>query len=47
MEQRIMRYVLKSIFYLGAAGALGLFAFAIFADLPAPQHEIVLPIEAK
>ena len=42
-----MRYVLKGILCLGAAGAVGLFAFAIFADLPAPQHQIVLPLEAR
>ena len=39
--------VLKIVLYLVLVAVVGLLGFAIFSDLPAPQHEVVLPVEAK
>lgn len=42
-----MRFVLRAILYLVVVAVVGLVGYAIFSELPAPQHEVVLPIEAK
>ena len=42
-----MRRVLMAILFLVVAGVLALVGVAIFADLPAPQREVEIPIEAK
>ena len=42
-----MRRVLLALLLMAGAGAIALVGVAIFAELPAPQREIELPIEAK
>ena len=42
-----MRILLRVVLFLALAGVVGLLGFAIFSDLPAPQREVELPIEAK
>jgi hypothetical protein len=42
-----MRIFLKVVVFLAAVGVVGLLGFAIFSDLPAPQREVELPIEAQ
>jgi hypothetical protein len=42
-----MRILLRLVLFLVVAGAVGLVGFAIFSDLPAPQREVELPIEAQ
>jgi hypothetical protein len=42
-----MRLVFKVILYLVLVAVVGLLALAIFSDLPAPQSEVTLPVEAK
>lgn len=42
-----MRFVLRVILYLVLVAIVGLVGVAIFSDLPAPQHEIELPVEAQ
>lgn len=34
----------KYLFWLVVLGTLGLSAFALLSDLPAPEHQIVRPI---
>ena len=42
-----MRIFMRVVLYLAVFGVVGLLGFAIFSDLPAPQHEVELPIEAQ
>ncbi|MFO1105844.1 MAG: hypothetical protein U1E34_07065 [Amaricoccus sp.] len=42
-----MRFVLRAILFLIVVAAVGLIGYAIFSELPAPQHEVVLPVEQK
>ncbi len=42
-----MRTLLKLIFYSCLLGAVGLVGFAIFSELPAPQREVVIPLEVQ
>jgi hypothetical protein len=42
-----MRIFLKVVLYVAVVGVVSLLGFAIFSDLPAPQREVELPIEAK
>lgn len=42
-----MRLVFRIVLYLAIAGAIGLLAMAVFSDLPAPQSEVTVPVEAK
>ena len=42
-----MRILFRIVLYLALVAVLGLVGFAIFSDLPAPQREVELPVEAK
>lgn len=42
-----MRLVLKAAMYLLMIGVLGILAYAVFSDLPAPNRPVELPVEAK
>jgi hypothetical protein len=42
-----MRRLLMAILLLALGGVLALIGVAIFSDLPAPQREVELPIEAE
>lgn len=42
-----MRFVLKLVIYLAILAIIGLLAYAVFSDLPAPRHEVILPVEAQ
>lgn len=42
-----MRLVFRIVLYLVLVVVVGLLAIAIFSDLPAPQREVELPVEAK
>lgn len=42
-----MRHLVRAVLYLVIVAGLGLLAYAIFSDLPAPQREVELPVEAK
>ena len=42
-----MRTVVRIILYLVLVAVVGLLGIAIFSDLPAPQREVELPVEAK
>ena len=42
-----MRILFRIVLYLALVAVVGLVAFAIFSDLPAPQRQVELPIEAK
>ncbi len=42
-----MRMILRIVLYLVVVAAVGLVGLAIFSDLPAPQHEVEVPVEAK
>jgi hypothetical protein len=42
-----MRMILRIVLYLAIVAVVGLLGLAIFSDLPAPQHEVELPVEAK
>jgi hypothetical protein len=42
-----MRTIFRIFLYLLLVAIVGLLAIAIFSDLPAPQREVELPIEAK
>ena len=42
-----MRTVLRIVLYLALVAVVGLLGIAIFSDLPAPQRQVELPIEAK
>jgi hypothetical protein len=42
-----MRTILRIVLYLVLVAVVGLVGIAIFSDLPAPQREVELPIEAK
>jgi hypothetical protein len=42
-----MRVVLRILLYLVLVAIVGLVGVAVFSDLPAPRHEVELPVEAK
>ncbi len=42
-----MRTVFRIVLYLILVAVVGLVVLAVFSDLPAPQHEVELPVEAK
>jgi hypothetical protein len=42
-----MRMVLRIVMYLVIVAVVGLLGIAIFSDLPAPQREVELPVEAQ
>lgn len=42
-----MRVVLKILLYLVLVAVVGLVGVALFSDLPAPQREVELPVEAQ
>jgi hypothetical protein len=42
-----MRIFVRIVLYLVLVAVLGLVGFAIFSDLPAPQREVELPVEAN
>jgi hypothetical protein len=42
-----MRTFVRIVAYLVVLGSVGLVGFAIFSDLPAPQRQVSLPVEAK
>jgi hypothetical protein len=42
-----MRLVFRIVLYLILVAVVGLLAIAVFSDLPAPQREVELPVEAK
>jgi hypothetical protein len=42
-----MRTFLRIILYLVLVAIVGLVGLAVFSDLPAPTHEVELPVEAK
>jgi hypothetical protein len=42
-----MRRFLIVVLFLVLAGAIGLVGVAIFSDLPSPQREVELPVEAE
>jgi hypothetical protein len=42
-----MRFLLKALVFLLFIGALALIGYAVVFDLPAPQSDIVVPVEAR
>ena len=42
-----MRLIFRIVLYLVLVAVVGLLALAIFSDLPAPQREVTMPVEAK
>lgn len=42
-----MRTVFRIVLYLVLVAVVGLLALAIFSDLPAPQREVEVPVEAQ
>jgi hypothetical protein len=46
-EQDRMRLFFRIVLYLVLVAVLGLLGIAIFSDLPAPQREVEMPIEAE
>jgi hypothetical protein len=42
-----MLKTLLGLLVVVAAGFIALVGFAVFSDLPAPQHQVELPIEAQ
>lgn len=42
-----MRIFGRIFLYLVLVAVVGLVGFAIFSDLPAPQHDVEVPVEAK
>lgn len=42
-----MRIFGRILLYLVLVAVVGLVGFAIFSDLPAPQHDVEVPVEAK
>ena len=42
-----MRLIFRIVLYLALVAVVGLLALAIFSDLPAPQREVTMPVEAK
>jgi hypothetical protein len=42
-----MRIVGRIFLYLVLVAIVGIAGFAIFSDLPAPQHEVEVPVEAR
>ena len=42
-----MRIFLRIVLYLVLVAVVGLLGFAIFSDLPAPQRQVDVPVEAK
>ena len=42
-----MRTIFRIILYLVLVAVVGLVGFAVFSDLPAPEHQVELPVEAK
>lgn len=42
-----MRLVYRALLLLVILGVVALLSFAIFSDLPAPSHEVSVPIEAR
>jgi hypothetical protein len=42
-----MRIFGRILLYLVLVAVVGLVGFAIFSDLPAPQRDVEVPVEAK
>lgn len=42
-----MRILAKAVIYLVVIGVIGVLAYAIFSDLPAPSRPVELPATAK
>ena len=42
-----MRILFRIVLYLALVAVVSLVAFAIFSDLPAPQRQVELPVEAN
>jgi hypothetical protein len=42
-----MRILLKLLALIAVVGALALVAYALVFDLPAPQRDIVIPVEQR
>lgn len=42
-----MRTLFRIVLYLALVAVAGLVGMAIFSDLPAPQREVELPVEAR
>jgi hypothetical protein len=42
-----MRTLVRIVAYLVLVAVVGLLGIAIFSDLPAPQREVELPVEAR
>jgi len=42
-----MRIFGRILLYLALVAVVGLVGFAIFSDLPAPQRDVEVPVEAK
>jgi hypothetical protein len=42
-----MRMILRIVLYLAVVAVVGLVGLAVFSDLPAPQREVEVPVEAK
>lgn len=42
-----MRIFGRTLLYLVLVAFVGLVGFAIFSDLPAPQRDVEVPVEAK
>ncbi len=42
-----MRILGRTILYVILVAIVGLVGFAIFSDLPAPQHAVELPVQPK
>jgi hypothetical protein len=46
-EQVKMRFLIRIVVFLVVAGGLTLLGYAMFSELPAPQNEIVVPVEVR
>lgn len=42
-----MRRFLRLVLYLVVLGVVGIVGYAVFSELPAPEREIVIPIESQ
>ncbi len=40
-----MRFLIKAVLVLLVLGGIGLVGYAMFWDLPAPEREIVVPVQ--
>jgi hypothetical protein len=42
-----MRFLLKALVVVAIVGGVALVAYALLFDLPAPQRDVVIPVEGR